>query len=247
VIRPPQVPEIGPVATDPAKTARADASPLPTDATITTTLPPPPVVIAGAGDIACDIGASVTATGCHMAALSDRLVADAELQGFLALGDQQYNDGSLHKYLGSYDLAYGRLKAITHPVAGNHEYRTTDAAGYFDYFGAAAGNRGEGWYSFDVGTTWHLVALNSNCGRVGCAAGSAQEQWMRADLAASDRPCTLAFWHHPLFSSGEHHGSDPRMADLWQPLLEDGAELVLNGHDQRLRAVRPAARGRHCR
>ena len=108
---------------------------------------------------------------------------------------------------------------------------TRGASGYFSYFGEAAGNPGEGWYSFDVGTDWHLVALNSNCGRVSCDAGSAQEQWLRADLAASTRPCTLAFWHHPLFSSGAHHGSDPRTMPLWQALVEDGAELVLTGHD----------------
>ena len=75
------------------------------------------------------------------------------------------------------------------------------------------------------------MALNSNCGRVSCEAGCAQEQWLRADLAASNRPCTAAFWHHPLFSSGGHHGFDPRTAAFWQALQDDGAELVLTGHD----------------
>ena len=208
-----------------------DSSTVPDSTLPDTTAPAPPIVVAAAGDLSCPLGDPVTATKCQAGAVSDALLGLPDLQQFFALGDLQYVAGSLKDFSSSYELTYGRLKAITRPAVGNHEYMTKGAAGYFTYFGAAAGTPGEGWYSFDLGSTWHVVVLNSNCGRVGCDVGSAQEQWLRADLAASTRPCTIGFWHHPLFSSGDHHGSDPRTAPLWQALLDDGAELVLTGHD----------------
>jgi 3',5'-cyclic AMP phosphodiesterase CpdA len=115
-------------------------------------------------------------------------------------------------------------------VPGNHEYRTDGAEPYFDYFGSRAGEPGKGWYSFDVGE-WHVVALNSNCDDVGCDEGSEQERWLRADLEANDARCALAFWHAPRFSSGGKHGGTKSVEDLWQALLDDGAELVLSGHE----------------
>ena len=208
-----------------------DSTTVPDSTLPDTTAPAPPILVAAAGDLSCPLGDPVTATTCQAGAVSDALLGLPDLQQFFALGDLQYVAGSLKDFRSSYELTYGRLKAITRPAVGNHEYMTKGAAGYFTYFGAAAGTPGEGWYSFDLGTTWHVVVLNSNCGRVGCDVGSAQEQWLRADLAASTRPCTIGFWHHPLFSSGDHHGSDPRTAPLWQALVDDGAELVLTGHD----------------
>jgi alkaline phosphatase len=115
------------------------------------------------------------------------------------------------------------------PAPGNHEWERPPALGYFDYFGARAGPRGRGWYSYDAGG-WHFVALNGNCEAVGCAPGSAQERWLRADLARHRRPCTLAYWHQPRFSSGLH-GNAPNTAPLWADLQAAGAELVLSGHD----------------
>jgi hypothetical protein len=113
-----------------------------------------------------------------------------------------------------------------------------DAAGYFSYFGSAAGDPARGYYSFDLGT-WHIVALNSNCAYVGgCHAGSPQEQWLRADLAAHPAKCTLAFWHHPLFSSGKF-GAWEGMAPFWQALYDAGAEIVLSGHDHNYERFAP--------
>jgi hypothetical protein len=119
---------------------------------------------------------------------------------------------------------------------GNHEYLTPGAAGYFDYFNGAgnahgpAGERARGYYSFDVGS-WHLIALNSVCDEVGgCHAGSPQERWLRADLAAHPARCTLAYWHHPRFSSGLQ-SSSTRFIPFWQALYEAGVDVVLNGHD----------------
>jgi hypothetical protein len=113
---------------------------------------------------------------------------------------------------------------------GNHEYLTKNAAGYFSYFGAAAGGSQKGYYSYDLGT-WHIVVINANCSQVGgCGANSPQGEWLTADLAAHPALCTLAYWHQPRFSSGEH-GNDIRLLPIWQTLYASGVELVLNGHD----------------
>jgi acid phosphatase type 7 len=196
---------------------------------------PPPPIIAAAGDIACDPadasfnGGQGTASACRMKATSD-LMLGLGLTAVLTLGDNQYENGTLAKYQASYDPSWGRLNAIVRPVPGNHEYLTAGAAGYFSYFGAAAGDPAQGYFSYDLGS-WHLIALNSNCAAVGgCGAGSPQEQWLAADLAAHAGTCTLAYWHHPRFSSGPH-GNDATSDAFWQTLYGAGADVVLNGHD----------------
>jgi acid phosphatase type 7 len=120
---------------------------------------------------------------------------------------------------------------VDHP-AGRRQPRVRGVRGrgLLRLFGAAAGERGKGWYSYDLGA-WHLVALNSNCDEVGgCDEGSAQERWLRADLAASSARCTLAYWHHPRFSSGPH-GDDSSTDALFEALYDGNAEVVLSGHD----------------
>ena len=198
----------------------------------------PPVTgtkIAAAGDIACDPGSSFFNNGqgsglnCRQLATSDLLVG-AGYAAVLILGDIQYEDGTLAKFNASYDPSWGRVKSITKPAPGNHEYQTGDANGYYQYFGAAAGDPTKGYYSYDLGG-WHIVALNSNCSFVGgCGAGSAQEQWLRADLAAHPTSCTLAYWHHARFSSGSH-GNDATYTAFWQALYDANADLVLVGHE----------------
>lgn len=193
-------------------------------------------VVAAAGDIACDPvidpnfnGGNGTAAGCHMKATAD-VIAGIGPDALLLLGDVQYENGTLAKFQASYDPAWGRFKAITYPAPGNHDYGTPGAAGYYGYFGAAAGDPAKGYYSFDLGG-WHLIALNSNCAAVGgCGPGSPQEQWLAADLAAHPGVCTLAYWHHPLFSSGPH-GDDTTVQAFWTDLYAAGADLVLNGHE----------------
>jgi 3',5'-cyclic AMP phosphodiesterase CpdA len=124
----------------------------------------------------------------------------------------------------------GRHKDRTRPSAGNHEYHTAGAAPYYAYFGAAAGDPSKGYYSYDLGS-WHVIVLNSNCAAIGgCHAGSAQERWLRADLAGRAAVCTVAYWHHPRFSSAQH-GSDIAMQPFWEALYEEDVEIVLNGHD----------------
>ncbi len=192
-------------------------------------------VIAAAGDIACDpyhqefnngSGGSLV---CRMQATA-ALLSTYKPAAILALGDLQYEDGDLLKFKDSYDRSWGRFKQITRPAVGNHEYGVAGASGYFAYFGPLAGDRHKGYYSYEIGS-WHLIALNSNCGHVeGCGEGSPQERWLRADLAAHAGACILAYWHHPRFSSG-WHSSDRAYRAFWEALYQAGAALVLDGHD----------------
>lgn len=160
------------------------------------------------------------------AAILDRLPGT-----ILLLGDTVYDEASRRQYERCYEPSWGRHRGRTRPVPGNHEYEVRGARGYHDYFGPVAGERGRGWYSFDLGG-WHLIALNSNCGEVGgCGPGSEQERWLRDDLAAHPARCTLAYWHHPRFSSGSKHGSSQAVDGLWDALVEGGADVVLSGHE----------------
>src|SRR5215210_577201 len=125
----------------------------------------------------------------------------------LALGDEAYPRGAAANFEECYGPTWGRFKGRTKPVPGNHEYYTERARGYFGYFGEAAGDPERGYYSYELGS-WHVVALNSNCEEVRCGPGSPQTRWLKEDLAANDEArCTLAYMHHPRFSSGEKHGS----------------------------------------
>ena len=141
-------------------------------------------------------------------------------------GDNAYESGTPNQYRDCYAPTWGRHKARTRPSPGNHEYETAGATGYYHYFGALAGDSGVGYYSYDL-AGWHIIALNSN---VAMTAGSAEETWLRADLAAHPARCTLAYWHHPRFSSGEH-GSSTAPEPLWQALYDANADVVINGHD----------------
>lgn len=179
-----------------------------------------PVLLA-AGDIAaCDTDADA-ATAALIESIKGTVVT---------LGDNAYESGSTRQFANCYAPTWGRFKDRTRPAPGNHDYETNGAAAYFAYFGEAAGTPGEGWYSYDLGA-WHVVVLNSNCDDVGgCDAGSVQERWLRSDLAAHPAPCTLAYWHHPRFSSGQH-GNSEEMGAIWQTLYDAGADVVLSGHD----------------
>jgi PKD repeat protein len=202
------------------------------------------IVIAAAGDIACDPaspsynGGAGTSTQCRQRYTSDLLV-NAGVTAVLTLGDNQYEDGAYEKFLASYEPSWGRVKAMTYPAPGNHEYQTPAAAGYFRYFGAAAGDPSKGYYSYDIGT-WHLVALNSNCGDIGgCGPGSPQEQWLRADLAVNSEACTLAYWHHPLFSSGAYRPGISSVKPLFQALYDYNADVLFVGHDHNYERFAP--------
>ena len=178
-------------------------------------------VLVGAGDIAsCSSdGDEATAT------LLDTIDGTV-----FTLGDHAYEAGTPIEFAACYEPTWGRHKSRTRPSPGNHDYLTPSASGYFDYFGPAAGDPDRGYYSYGLGA-WHIIVLNSNCSDVGgCGPGSPQERWLRADLAAHPAACTLAYWHHPRFSSGTQ-GNEADVTAFWQALYEHGAEIVLGGHD----------------
>jgi acid phosphatase type 7 len=192
----------------------------------------PTAVLVGAGDIAsCDSdGDSRTA----------RLL-DAVDGTVMALGDNAYTDGTPSQFTRCYEPSWGRHRLRTRPVLGNHEYHTAGAAGYFRYFGAAAGPAGRGWYSFEAGA-WHVVVLNTNCDVVACSTGSAQRRWLRQDLAASaarGRRCTVALGHHPLFTSGRAHGPAVATRPLVATLYDAGVELLISGHNHQYERFAP--------
>jgi hypothetical protein len=202
------------------------------------TSPGDPVVVA-VGDIACAPG-NPDGVACEQSATA-AIAQRQSPSAVFVLGDNQYDNGSLAEYngAGAYNSTWGVFNPIVHPVPGNHEYGTPGAAGYFQYFGASANpentNPPDGYYSFNLGT-WHIDALNSNCSDSGCSdplpgtTTTAQTTWLQNDLAHDTSACTLAMWHHPLFSSGWTLGS-PGVAPLWTALYNAHADVVLGGHD----------------
>src|SRR5918993_2485657 len=196
--------------------------------------PPSGNVIVAAGDIA-----DCTSEGDEATA---RLVGGME-GTVLTLGDNVYPDGTAQDFEECYEPTWGQFKERTRPIPGNHEYYTEGASAYFQYFGQAAGDPDEGYYSYELGS-WHIVALNSNCGeaQIRCSPSSTQVRWLEDDLAANaddEGGCTLAYMHHPRFSSGEEHGSYESMEPMWEALYEEGAEVVLSGHEHNYERFAP--------
>jgi hypothetical protein len=232
--------DTSPVLTPGTYTARAEQQDVAgntgfsASSTFTVTAPPAPPAtdptLLVAGDIADCLSNGDEATEALLGLYPSATV--------MTLGDNAYDSGTDSEYTSCYNPSWGHDKARTHPIAGNHEYLTVGAAGYFNYFGAAAGDPTKGYYSYDLGA-WHVIVLNSNCSAVGgCQAGSPQEQWVRADLAAHTNSCTIAAWHHPLFSSGVN-GNNVFMQPIWQDLYNSGADVVLNGHDHNYERFAP--------
>ncbi len=185
------------------------------------------VTIYAAGDIAdCRHRPPAWSGAAATAELVAAALARAPDGTVLTLGDATYPRGAAAEFSDCYAPTWGRFKQATRPAPGNHEYASAGAAPYFDYFGAAAAPARGGYYSFELGA-WHLVALNS---MLTAQARTRQLEWLRADLAAHRQRCTLAYWHHPLYSSGGH-APDARMRAAWQVLYEAGADVVLSGHD----------------
>jgi acid phosphatase type 7 len=178
---------------------------------------PPPAaseIFVGAGDIA----------GCterfHDEATADLL--DTIEGTIFALGDNVQGSGTPEDFANCYEPSWGRHKARTWPAAGNHEYNVPDAVPHFEYWGERAGPAGKGYYSYDLGS-WHIVVLNSN------RLFAEQNEWLDADLAAHPRQCTLAYWHHPWFTSSAYQGTE-ELRSFVEILYEAGADIVLTGH-----------------
>ena len=188
---------------------------------VTPTAIPTPAVLIAAGDVSSCGSQGDEATASYIEGTTGTVAM---------LGDSAYDSGTPQEFTDCYDPTWGRFKDRTRPAVGNHEYLTADAGGYFDYFGAAAGEPGSGYYSYDLGA-WHILVINSECWEAGgCGRDDPQAMWLKADLAAHPALCTLAYWHTPRFSSGLH-GSSDLVGAYWDILYESGTDVVLAGHD----------------
>ncbi len=176
------------------------------------------IVLVGAGDIADCSSSGDEAT----ANLLDNIAGTV-----FTAGDNAYPDGTTANFSQCYQPSWGRHKARTRPSPGNHDYNTSGAAPYYAYFGSNAGPAGRGYYSYDLGN-WHIISLNSN---ISMTATSPQVTWLVSDLAATTKPCVLAYWHHPRFSSSSNHGNHSETQPLWDALYNARAEIVISGHD----------------
>jgi hypothetical protein len=180
------------------------------------------------------------------------------LAAILLLGDSQYPRAETNDLLHDYAPTWGvaPLKAVTRPVPGNHEYDEgrSDAAGYFDFWNGPgnkwgpAGDRQQGYYSFDLGD-WHFVALNTSDGcrgkqGISCGIGSAMHRWLLEDLrrAREKQHCVLAYFHHPRFQQGAVHDDVVRVAPLWDALHDGNVDLVLSGHEHNYQQLAPLDR-----
>jgi hypothetical protein len=237
------------VACAPKTTSKSDAAFTAADAPLESAAPVPIVVVA-----AGDIGDADPAMGkqAQTADLVSTLIRDRNVRAVLALGDLAYWFGSHEDYRTTYHPYWGRpdIGALIRPVPGNHEYRgDPEATAYFDYFNGVgrpsgtAGDRSRGYYSYDIGA-WHFVALNTaenpGCVFMPCDQGSPQLEWLRGDLAANTKACTLAYWHHPRFNQALAYGDHPAVAPLWDALHDAHADVVLNGHVHNYQQFSPA-------
>ena len=209
-------------------TACASSGPTRTSTPTPSVTPAPaPISIVAAGDIACAALANRNPPhNCDQGGTA-ALIGSLDPVAILALGDDQYENGGLSDYRSVYAVSWGAYLGRTFPTPGNHEYETPGASGYFAYFGKRAP---ASYYSFDLGA-WHLISLNSECSHIGgCGARSVEETWLRADLAANAHKCTLAYWHEPRWTNGEHPDAT-QMAVIWDDLVASHATLVLSGHN----------------
>lgn len=206
---------------DPGPSALTSPTTARPSSTTSTTLPV--ATILAAGDIAsCNSGGD-EATANLLDARPNALV--------VTLGNNVTDSGTAAEFANCYDPTWGRHKGRTRPALGDREYGVFRAGGYFGAFGAAAGEAPLGWYSYDLGT-WHIIVMNSNCEVVGCATGGSQETWLRQDMGAHPRLCTLAVLHHPRWSSGTTYGPTPAVAPLYQALHDAGVDVLLSAHER---------------
>jgi hypothetical protein len=193
-------------------------------------VPAPPsqetVIFTGAGDIA---NCLTPDQGERVARLLDNI------EGLIfTTGDNVYENGTFEEFQKCYTPTWGRHLARTRPSPGNHEYNTPGAAGYFQYFGELAGPPNRGYYSYDHGA-WKVLSLNS---QVPATPGSAQYHWVAQELKSSSARCTMAYWHHPVFSSG-HDGNGTNMRAIFQLLFDNSADLVVVGHSHHYERFAP--------
>jgi hypothetical protein len=214
-----------------ATDAAGNVDPTPASRTwsVTAPAPPPssdPTMLLVGDQHACD---SAPGAFSAVAALIDS-VDPSGVDPIASLGDESGENGTLSEFTSCFDPVWGHFKPRVHPAIGNHDWQSGNADGYFTYWGAAAGPVNKGWYSYDVGT-WHVIVLSSYCGKVGgCGMGSPQVAWLKSDLAAHKTQCTLAYWHHPYYTSSPQPGTSGNTSAFWSVLYANGADVIVNAH-----------------
>ena len=194
-----------------------------TAASIDIVVKPPDPVILAAGEVESCLGDGDTLTAS--------IIEKMPWATVLALGDQAHPDGTATQYQDCFDETWGRFRSQIRAVPGNRDYHTDQAGGFYTYFGEQSGERGTGWYAFDLGS-WRVIGLNTNCEQIGgCDRASPQLLWLADDLATNQRACTLVFGHQARFGS-DLRGGDDDLADIWSLLEDHNVDIVLAGHDR---------------
>lgn len=216
-----------PTSSGPTATPTATAPPLPTP----TNAPGAGIIFVGAGDIAYSNNGDTITSDLILAMPSDAKV--------WTTGDNVYPDGTLSEFNTYYAPTWGRFKNRTRPAPGNHDYIQPNGSAYYQYFGAQAGSH-PGYYSYDVGNNWIAAVINSNCSPVGgCGVGSPQYVWLQGVLDANPTKNVVAYWHHPRYSSGANHGDNSAMDAIWDLLVVEQADLILQGHEHHFEQFAP--------
>jgi acid phosphatase type 7 len=196
-----------------------------------------PTTLIAVGDIAqCTTGVAVADTvASKTAALTASILAEKKSSaGVLTLGDNVYYAGTPAEFSDCYEPTWGKLKSVTWPTPGNHDYGIAGASGYFDYFGSLAGTDRKGFYSKSL-SGWLILSLNSN---VDAQTGSEQYNWVESEIIKSANGCILAVWHHPMFTTAVR-GDNGKMRDIFNLLVAKNADLVLQGHEHQFERFHP--------
>ena len=191
------------------------------------TVTPASVTVYAAGDIAdCKKKPADESMAARTSDLILSQLAKEPHALVITLGDNTYPIGKPEEFSHCYEPTWGRFKNKTLPSPGNHEYGMPKALGYFNYFADIAGPERRGYYATQAGH-WNIISLNSN---LDPQAMLKQMDWLQQELVQKKSRCTLAFWHHPVFSSGGH-GNNQHMQAAWKMLVAAKADLVLSAHD----------------
>jgi len=190
------------------------------------------VTLIGAGNIASCGGANNDEATAKLLDVTPGTVFTA--------GDNAFENGTAKEYADCYGPTWGRHKARTYAVLGNHDYGNGDANGAFDYFGDRVGPRGKGYYSYDVGA-WHVIVLNDNASYIDFDPASDQGRWLADDLDTHRGRCTIAMWHVPLFLSSNSDGyiRNEGHKPLWDVLYNAGVDIVINGQQHHYERFAP--------